>query len=65
MAAAARAFRVAVRQAHLEGEIGAQKVRQVGTVGANDHVDFVFAQTQVIEQHVARAIAQHFVQCIP
>ena len=59
-AAAARAIRIAERQSHLECEIRAQKVDEVGAVGANgpDHV--VFAETQIVEQEIARAVAQHF-----
>ena len=42
-AAAARALRIAERQPHLEGEIGAQEIWKVGAVGANDEPHLVFA----------------------
>src|SRR5262245_12115869 len=51
--ATARAFRVAERQAHLEREIGAQEVRQVGAVGTNNESHRVFTQTQMVEKDVA------------
>src|SRR5262249_9483999 len=50
--AAARAFRVAKRQTHLEGEICAQKIGKVSTIWLEDERFFVFIQTQVIEQEV-------------
>ena len=53
IAVAARALRVAVGQAHLPGEIGAQEVRQVGAVRTDGDVGLVFLQAQMIEQHVA------------
>ena len=64
-AAAARALRVAERQPHLEREIGAQEVRKVGAVGANDHLHRVFVETQMVEQEIARPVAQHFMQRRP
>ena len=64
-AAAARALRVAKWQTHLEREIGAQEIRQVGAVGANDEPHLIFAQTQMVEQDIARLIAQHFMQRRP
>ena len=56
-ATAARALRVPERQPHLEREIRAQKVRKVGTVRANNEPNLVFAETQLIEQEIARSIA--------
>ena len=64
-AVAARALRVAERQPHLEREIRAQKVGEVGAVGTNDHPHLVFAQTQIVEQEIARSIAQHLMQRLP
>ena len=64
-AAAARALRVAERQPHLEREIRAQEVRKVGAVGANEEPHLVFAETQVVEQDIARSIAQHLMQRLP
>ena len=64
-AVAARAFRVAERQPHLEGEIGAQEVRHVGAVGLNDQPFLILAQAQMIEQHIARRIAQHLMHRLP
>ena len=49
----------------LEGEIGAQEIRKVGAVGADDEPQFVFAQAHMVEQDVARFIAQHHVQRRP
>ena len=63
--AAARALRVAERQPHLEREIGAQEIWEVGAVGANDEPHLVFAQTQMVEQDIARPVAQHFMQRRP
>src|SRR5262249_46334570 len=51
--ATARAFGVAERQAHLEREIGAQEVRQIGAVGPNKESHRVFAQTQMVEKDIA------------
>src|SRR6185437_2193212 len=59
-AAAARTFRVAERQTHLEGEIGAQEIRKIGAVGAIDEAHLVLAEAQMIEQDIALAITQHF-----
>ena len=64
-AAAARALRVPERQPHLECEIRAQEVRKVGAVGANDEPHLVFAETQMVEQEIARLVAQHFMQRRP
>ena len=64
-AAAARALRVPERQPHLEREIRAQKVRKVGAVRAKDEPHLVFAESQMIEQDIARSIAQHFMQRRP
>jgi len=64
-AAAARAIRVAERQPHLEGKICAQKVRKLGAVGAKDESHLVFAEAQIVEQEIARSIAQHLVQSRP
>ena len=64
-AAAARAFRVPERQPHLEGEVRAQEIRKVGAVGAKDDLHLVFAETQMVEQEIARAVAQHLVQRRP
>ena len=64
-AVAARAFRVAERQPHLEGEIGAQEVRHVGAIGLNDEPLLILAQAQMIEQEVARRIAQHLMHRLP
>ena len=61
----ARAFRVAERQPHLEGEIGAQEVRHVGAVRLNDQPFLILAQAQMIEQHIARRIAQHLMHRLP
>src|SRR6185312_6917745 len=47
--AAARALRVAKWQSHLEGEIRAQKIWKVGTVGLNYERLLIFMQTQMIE----------------
>ena len=60
--AAARAFREAVGQSHLEGVVGAQEVREVGAVGTDDHIHLVFAEPQMVEQEIARFIAQHDMQ---
>ncbi len=57
--AAARALRVPERQPHLEGEIRAQEVWKVGAVGPDDQPHLVFAETQMVEQEIARSIAQH------
>src|SRR5262245_20592197 len=62
---AARAFRVPERQPHLECEIRAQKVREVGTVGTNDEPHLVFAQAQMVKQEIARSIAQQHMQRRP
>ena len=64
-AAAARTLRVSERQPHLEREIGAQEVGKIGAVGANHHPHRVFAQTQMVEQDIARSIAQHLMQRLP
>ena len=61
----ARAFCVAERQAHLEREVGAQEVWQVGAVGTNNESHRVFPQTEMVEQDIARAIAQHLMQRFP
>ena len=53
-AAAARAFRVAVGQAHLECEIGAQEIRKVGAIGTDEQIDLVFLQAEMIVQQIAR-----------
>src|SRR6202034_1912164 len=52
-AAAARALRIAERQPHLEREIGAQEIRQIGTVWPQHDAHLVFAETQIIEQDIA------------
>src|SRR5215472_17913062 len=59
---AARAFRIPERQSHLEREIRAQKVRKISAVGMKDESHLVFAQTQMVEQDVARPVAYHFMQ---
>jgi hypothetical protein len=64
-AAAACALRIAERQSHLEREIGAQEIRQVGAVGAKHGLHRVLAETQMIEQHIARLVAQPHVQRRP
>ncbi len=64
-AAAARALRVPVWQSDLESEIRAQEVRKVGAVGTNEEAHLVFAETQMVEQEVARPIAQHDMQGRP
>src|SRR6185437_12720452 len=48
--AAARALRVTERQPHLEREIGAQEIWEVGAVRANDEPHLIFTQTQMVEQ---------------
>ena len=63
--AAARALRVSERQSHLEREIGAQEVRKVGAVGANDQPHLVLAQAEMVEQDIARPVAQHLMQRRP
>src|SRR6478672_11272416 len=62
---AARAFRIPERQSHLECEVGAQKIRQVSAVGADDKPYLVFAQAQMVEQEIARSIPQHLMQRRP
>ena len=64
-AAAARALRVPERQPHLEREIRAQEVRKVGAVGTDDEPHLVFAETQMVEQEIARLVAQHLMQRRP
>ena len=64
-ATAARALRVAERQPHLEREVGAQEVGKVGAVGLDDELLLVLAEAQMVEQDVARFIAQHLVQRRP
>ncbi len=64
-ATATRAFRIAERQSHLEREVGAQEVRKIGAIGPDDHSHLVLAQAEVIEQHIARAVAQHLVEGRP
>ena len=64
-AGAARAIRIAERQPHLEGEIGAQEVDEVGAVGAKADRHVVFAETQIVEQEIARSVAQHFMPRLP
>ena len=58
-------FAVAERQPHLEREIRAQEIRKVGAVGAKDHLHLVFAETQMVEQDIARPVAQHLMQRRP
>ena len=53
-AAAARALRVAERQPHLEGEIGAQEVGRSAQSGRMTMPHLVFAEAQMVEQDVAR-----------
>src|SRR5262249_28946841 len=64
-AAAARALRVAVGQPNFERKIRPKKVWKIGAVGANDHSRLVLAQAQMVEQDIARSIAQHFMQRLP
>ena len=64
-AAAARAVRIAERQSHLEGEIGAQEIDEIGAIGSQHHRHFVFAGAEIIEQNVARAVAQHRIERRP
>src|SRR6185369_3322761 len=56
-AAAARALRVAERQAHLEGEVGAQEIGEVGAVGLDHELLLVLTQAQMVEQEIASGIA--------
>src|SRR2546430_17637670 len=58
-AAAARALRISEWQPHLEREIRAHEVWEVGAVGAKDHLHRVFAEIQMVEQEIARWVAQH------
>ncbi len=64
-AAAARALRITKRQPHFEREIRAQEIRKVGAVGAKDDLHRVLAETQMVEQDIARLIAQHIMQRRP
>ncbi len=64
-AVAAGALRIAERQAHLESEIGAQEVRHVGAVGLDDESLLVLAETEIVEEDVARAVAQHLMHRLP
>jgi hypothetical protein len=64
-AAAARAFREAERQSHLESKIGAQEIRKIGAVRTKHDLHLVFAETKMVEQDVAGFVAQHFVQRRP
>src|SRR5262249_58172231 len=48
-AASARAFRIAERQPHLEGKIGAQKIGNIGTVRLHDEPFLVLAEPKRIE----------------
>jgi hypothetical protein len=41
------------------------QVRQVSAVGAKDESHLVFAESQIVEQEIARSIAQHLVQSRP
>ena len=52
-ATAARAQRIAERQAHLESEVRAQEIRKVRAVRAQHDLHRVFAETEMIEQDVA------------
>ena len=63
--ATARASRKAERQSHLECEIGAQEIRKVGAVGAIDQLHLVFAEAEIVEQEIARSIAQSHMQRRP
>src|SRR5262249_17171153 len=62
---AARALRESKWQPHLEREVRPQKIRKIGAVGAKDDLHLVLAESQMIEQEIARSIAQHFVQRRP
>ena len=64
-AVTARAFRIAERQPHLEGEIGAKEIRDVGAVGLQDEAFVVLAKIEIVEQDVARAIVQHVMHRLP
>ena len=64
-AGAARAIRIAERQPHLVGEIGAQEIDEVGAIGAQAQRSIVFAETEIVEQQIARPVAQHFMPRLP
>ena len=64
-AATARAVRIAERQTHLVGEIGAQEIDEVGAVGTQAGACVVFAAAQMVEQEIARLVVQHLVPCLP
>jgi hypothetical protein len=64
-AAPARALRISERQTHLECEIAAQEVWEIGAVGTKDHLHRVFAETQMIEKEIACRVAQHLMQRRP
>src|SRR5262249_14826949 len=48
-AAAARAHRVAVREAHLEREISAQEIGEIGAVGLDHDSHLILANAQMVE----------------
>ncbi len=61
---AARAVRIAERQSHLESEIGTQEIDEVGAIGLAGS-DIVLAAAEIVEQEIARLIAQHFAPHLP
>ena len=64
-AGAARAIRIAERQAHFVGEIGAQEVDEIGAIGTKAGLRIILAATQIVEQEIARLVVQHFMPRLP
>src|SRR5579864_5995844 len=62
---AARAIRIAERQPHLEGKIGPQEIDEVGTVRPQAGLRIVFVAAKIIEQKIARLVAQHLMPYFP
>ena len=60
--ATARTLGVSKRQAHLERKISAQEVRKVGAVRAINESLLILAETEMVEEKIARLIAQNFMK---
>ena len=61
----ARAIRIAERQSHLEGEIGAQEIDEVGAVRSEPGLRRVLVAAEIVVQEITRGIAQHLVPDLP
>ncbi len=64
-AAAARTIGIAERQSHLVGEVSTQEVDEVGAVGLQATLAFVFIAAEIVGEEVARLVAQHVIPGLP